>query len=178
MKRSLPLLSALVFGLVSSTVLAQPVFPALTGETTDGSSITLPSNPSGGYTIVALAFGKRAEPLLENWYAPAYARFVAKSGLFAGDYQVDLYLVPLFVGANRAAYGTSMNKLRKQVDPDIAGRVLFVKEDARNIIDQLGLEDPDIPYFFVLDREGRILQRVQGAYTVERLEELEAPLLN
>ncbi len=168
----------MVLGWTASAVRAQPVFPALTGETTGGSTITLPLNEASGYTIVALAYGKRAEPLLEEWYAPAFARFVARSGLFAGDYQVELYLVPLFTGTNRAAYGTTMNKLRKQVDPDIARRVLFVKEDTRGIIDHLGLSDPDIPYFFVLDREGHIVQRVQGAYSVERLEELEAPLLN
>lgn len=165
--------------LVSITLVqGQEVFPRMVGETTAGNTVALPLAPHEGFTVVALAYGKRAEPLLEEWYAPAFARFVAKSGLFAEDYNAELFLVPLFTGANRAAYGATMNKLRKQVDPDIARRVLFVKEDTREIIDQLGLTDPDIPYFFVLDGEGRILQRVQGAYSVERLEELEAPLLN
>lgn len=170
------LLPALLFSI--TLVQGQEVFPRMVGETSAGTTVALPLAPHEGYTVVAVAFGKKAEPLLEAWYAPAYARFVAKSGLFAGDYQAELFLVPLFTGANRAAYGASMNKLRKEVDPDIARRVLFVKEGAAELIAALGLTDKDIPYFFVLDSQGRVLERVQGAYTVERLEALEAPMLN
>ena len=159
-------------------VRAQEEFPSVVAETSAGGTLTLPLSTAEGYTIVAVAFGKKAEPLLEDWYAPAYSRFVAKSGLFASDYHVDLFLMPLFVGANRAAYGTTMNRLRKEVDPEIAQRVVFVKGDARGLIDRLGLADKDVPYFFLLDKQGHIRARVQGAYTVERLEALEAPMLN
>lgn len=157
---------------------AQLVFPAFTGETTLGTSVNLPHQVPEGFTIVALAYGKKAEPLLEKWYAPIYNRFVAKSGLFAGTYQVELYLVPIFLGLDRAAYGPTMAKLRKDVDPEIAKRVLFVKDDARDLVGKLGLRDKDVPYFFVLDKDGRILERVSGAYTTDRLEALEAPMLN
>lgn len=157
---------------------AQPAFPALEGETVDGTTVSLPLQGRKGYTIMALAYGKKAEPLLEKWYAPAYARFVDKHGLFAGSYEAELFLVPVFVGLNKSAYGSTMAKLRREVDPDIARRVLFVKDDARGLIDRLGMTDKDVPYFFVLDKEGRILKRLSGAYTVDRLEELEAPMLD
>ncbi len=164
--------------LASLQLNAPATFPSFTGETTSGTVVSLPEQGAAGFTIVALAYGTKAEPLLEKWYAPMYNRFVAKSGLFAGTYHVDLYLVPIFLGLDRAAYGPTMAKLRKEVDPEIAKRVLFVKDDARDLIGKLGLRDKDVPHFFVLDKDGHILERVSGAYSTDRLETLEAPMLN
>ena len=115
----------------------QRTFPKLQGETTDGATVTLPAPTADGFTVVAVAYGKKAEPLLEKWYAPAYARFVAKHGLFAGSYHAEFYLVPIFLGLNKSAYAPTMAKLRKEVDPEIARRVLFVKDDARVLVEEL-----------------------------------------
>jgi hypothetical protein len=156
---------------------AQSGFPALEGSTVEGEVVRLPRKEAGRYTIVAMAYGKKAEPLLEEWYRPAYSRFVAKNGLFAGSYEVDLYLVPLFTGLDKAAYGPSMERLRQEADPEVARRVVFFHGDAKALIQDLGMSNKDIPYFFVLNAEGRIVQRVSGAFTVDKLEALEAPML-
>ncbi|HMN06957.1 MAG TPA: hypothetical protein PKD45_14665 [Flavobacteriales bacterium] len=163
--------------LLAPVLHAQQVFPPLEGETVEGTVVSLPIRDGKSYTVVALAYGKKAEPLLEKWYAPAYARFVDKHGLFAGTYDVELFLAPLFVGMNKPAYGSTMNKLRKEVDPDVARRVLFVREDPRGLIEKLGMTNKDVPYFFVLDPGGRILKKVSGPFSVDRLDELEAPML-
>lgn len=179
MKRNLLLLALVGACLLAPTAIrAQPAtFPAITGETVDGSQVTLPHEHAAHATIVAIGYGKKAQTLLEQWYAPAYLRFVAKQGLFAGTYEVDLYLMPLFVGANKAAYQGSMKRLREEVDPEVARRVVFVKDGAKELIAQLGLKDKDIPYCFVIAPDGRILERVEGAFSVDKLEALEEPLL-
>lgn len=176
--RNLRAVSLFLFLAVALHAGAQKIFPPMEGETVDGRSVALPPQGSASFTIVAMAYGKKAEPLLEKWYAPAYARFVAKHGLFAGSYEVELFLVPVFTGLNKAGYAATMNRLRREVDPEIARRVLFVKDDARQVIHDLGLTDKDVPYFFVLDPQGRILERVSGAFSVEKLDALEAPMLN
>lgn len=168
----------ILFAIIAPVLCAQAVFPEMEGETTDGTTVSLPLHSAEGYTIVALAYGKKAEPLLETWYGPAYSRLIAKNGLFASTYHAELFLVPIFVGLNRSAYGTSMNRLRKAVDPEIARRVLFVKDDVKDLINILGMTNKDIPYFFVLDKDGRILEHVSGPYSVDRLDALEAPMLN
>lgn len=177
---AMPLVRTSLFALglmLAIATQAQQFFPALAGETVDGRTVDLPRKGGDAFTIVAMAYGKKAEPLLEQWYAPAHARFVDKHGLFADTYEVELFLVPLFVGMNKSAYGGTMARLRKEVDPVVAQRVLFVKDDAKGVIDQLGMTDKNVPYFFVLDQEGRILGRISGAYSVDRLDALEAPLL-
>lgn len=156
---------------------AQDKFPALTGETASGRTVTLPMNGKP-WTVVGLAYSQKASPVLEEWYEPAYLRFIAKHGLMAGAYDADVYFVPLFVGVNKAAYEPSMNKFRKSADPEIVDHVLFSKDDIEPLKAALGLTEKDIPYFFVLDAEGRIVHREKGAFTEEKLESIEEVLMD
>lgn len=162
---------------VAFTLQAQSTFPSLSGETAAGASITLPTKGKP-WTVIGLAYSQKASPLLEEWYEPAYLRFIAKHGLMAGSYEADVFFVPLFVGVNKAAYEGSLNKFRKSADPEIVDHVLFSKADIEPFKEALGLNDKDIPYFFVLDGEGRIVHREQGAFTDEKLENIEEVLLD
>jgi hypothetical protein len=152
----------------------QDTFPTITGERTDGSTVQLPAASKGRHLIVGMAYGQQAGPLLEEWYGPAYLRFVEKHGLFASELEADVYFIPLFVGLNKTAYGSSMKRLREEGDPDVAKRVLFVKEDADAIRGALGLKDKETPYIFVVDPSGRIVHREQGRFSEEKLEAIEA----
>ncbi|MCO5273711.1 MAG: hypothetical protein M9900_02175 [Flavobacteriales bacterium] len=154
---------------------AQATFPPLEGETVQGNSVRLPTN--GSWSIMAVVVGKKAQPALEEWFAPAYNRFVMKSGLFASSYSVNLYLVPVFTGLDKAAYGPSMNTLKKRVDADLAKQVVFFKGDADVVLQALGIRDRNIPYFFTVDPQGNIVHRESGKFSVEKLDALEAPLL-
>lgn len=162
---------------ISLATHAQDRFPTLTGETAAGQSITLPAKGKP-WTVVGLAYSQKASPLLEEWYEPAYLRFVAKHGLMAGSYEADVFFVPLFTGVNKAAYGPSLDKFRKSADPEIVDHVLFSKDDIEPLKEALNLTDKDIPYFFVLDADGRIVHREQGAFTEEKLESIEEVLMD
>ena len=157
--------------------LGQTRFPALTGETASGTIIAIPEPDGAPFTIVGMAYGQKAGPLLEDWYEPAYLRFVAKHGLFAGAYDARVYFVPLFVGANKAAYEPSMRKFRKSADPEILDHVLFSKDALEPLQQDLGLKDKDIPYFFILNARGEVIHRTQGAFSEDKLEAMEDVLL-
>ena len=162
---------------LSTSLSAQTQFPELTGETAKGTTITLPTTGKP-WTVIGLAYSQKASPLLEAWYEPAYLRFIAKHSLMAGSYDADVYFVPLFVGLNKAAYEGSLNKFRKSADPEIVDHVLFSKADIEPLKEALDLKDKDIPYFFVLDAQGRIVHREQGAFTDEKLESIEEVLID
>jgi hypothetical protein len=156
---------------------AQDVFPDLTGETANGTVVTLPKANGRPWTIVGLAYSQKAAPALEEWYEPAYLRFIAKHGLFAGAYEADVYFVPLFVGVNKAAYEPSLKKFRKSAEPEIVDHVLFSKADIGPLQEALGLTEKDRPYFFILDPDGRIVHRSEGAFTDDKLDAMEEVLL-
>ncbi|HMC96875.1 MAG TPA: hypothetical protein VKG92_04440 [Flavobacteriales bacterium] len=173
--RSFFFISALV---LANGISAQQAFPTLEGETAKGAAISLPLPNPKGYTLIGLAYSQKAQPLLEEWYEPAYLRFVAKHGLFAGAYEVDAFFVPLFVGLKKTAYEPSMRKFRESASPEIVDHVVFSKAELEPLKAALGMADKDIPYFFVLDRQGRIIHRTDGAFTDEKLEAIEDVLLN
>lgn len=170
MRTILPLAAFLMLALPAR---AQQPFPVFTGERTDGTTVELPTASKGRHLIVGMAFGQKAGPLLEEWYGPAYLRFVAKHGLFASDIDADVFFVPLFVGVNKAAYNGSMKRLREEGDPDVARRVLFVKDDAGAVREALGLKDKETPCILVVDPQGRIIHREEGKFTEEKLEAIE-----
>lgn len=160
-----------------SAVCAQQQFPAVEGEAATGGKVVLPRVDGQAWSVVAVICDKRAQAELEKWFAPAYNRFVMKSGLFAASYRADLFLLPIYTGLDKAAYGPSMKALRKNVDADIAGHVVFFKDDAGPVLKALGIEDRRRPYFFTVDPAGRIVHRESGPFTVEKLDALEAPML-
>lgn len=162
--------------ILSSASRAQS-FPTLSGELANGTAVELPGAPRTPRIVIALAYGQKAQADLEAWYEPAYLRFVAKHGLFANAYSTELYFVPLFTGANKAAYEPSMKRFRKSATPETADRVVFVRTELETVRDALGLKDKDIPYFFVVDREGRIVHREQGAFTDDKLDAIEEALM-
>ena len=156
---------------------AQGNFPPVQGETAAGAAVNLPDAGTAKYIVVGLAYSQKAQPALEEWFEPAYLRFVAKHGLFAGAYDVDVFFVPLFTGLNKAAYEPSLRKFRKSAAPEIVDHVVFSKADVDPLKSQLGLDERDVPYFFVVDRTGRILHRTQGAFSEDKLEAIEEVLM-
>ena len=152
-------------------------FPALTGETADGVSITLPKSDAKPFTIIGLAYSQKASPVMEGWYEPAYLRFIAKYGLLAGAYDADIFFVPLFVGANKSAYDAVLKNFRESADPEIVDHVLFSKDDIEPLSAALDLKNKGIPYFFVLDGNGKIIHRTQGEFTEDKLEAMEDVML-
>lgn len=175
MHRILLVLPALMLlGIIAN---AQQTFPLVNGEFADGRTAELPITGGKGYTLIALAFGQKAQPDLEEWFEPAYLRFVEKHGLFASAYDAEVYFVPVFTGLNKAAYEPSMKRFRKSAAPGIVDRVLFVKAEFEDFKETLGLKGRDIPYFFVLDAEGKVIHREEGAYSDGKLEAIEDVLL-
>lgn len=155
----------------------QGQFPDLVGETADGQRVELPTPDAKEYTVIGLAFSQKASPMLEDWYEPAYLRLVAKHGLFASAIRCKVYFLPVFTGLNKSAYDPSMKKFRKSATPDIVGHVVFTKAELETLKGPLDLKDKDIPYFFILDRSGRIVHRTEGKFSEAKLDAIEAVLL-
>lgn len=157
---------------------AQPTgkpFPALDAETVEDQKVTLPEHTRGKYTLLGLAYSKKAEDELNTWFSPVYNKFVRKAdGLMAGmGYDVNVYFVPMFTGVNAAATGTAKKKAIKNVDPQLLPHILFYKGELKPYKEALDFEKRDTPYFFVLDTEGKIVYATSGAFSQSKLDEIE-----
>jgi len=171
-----------VFGLLLSlTVGAQvtgKMFPDMEAETVEDKKVKLPQETKGKYTLLGLAYSKKSEEELNSWFQPVFEKFIQKtSGVLAGfSYDVNVYFVPMFTGVNAAATGTAKRKALKNIDPQLLPYVLFYKGELKPYKDALDFEKKDIPYFFVLDPDGKIVYATSGKYTDAKMDKVESAM--
>ena len=176
MKKSILLLALLgLIQLGSHAQIGKP-FPELKGITLEDKNMVLPNDTKGKFTLLGLAYSKAAEQELLTWFQPIYTTFIekAKPGLFNESYDVNLYFVPMFTGVNQAASETARKKMKEGFDKSLLKNVLVYKGDIKSYKEQLDFEKKDTPYFFVLDKEGKIIHAFSGKYTDEKLAKIEA----
>lgn len=151
------------------------IFPAMTAETVDDKKVELPASVKGKYTLIGLAYSKKSESELNSWFQPVFGKFIQKTnGLFAGfSYDVNVYFVPMFTGVNAAATGTAKRKAAKSIDPQLLPYVLFYKGELKSYKEALDFEKKDIPYFFVLDPQGKIVFATSGKYSADKMDAIE-----
>jgi hypothetical protein len=171
----------LFFGLFLTTIAYGQVgkqFPAMEAETVEDKKVQLPGDVTGKYTLLGLAYSKKSEDELNSWFQPVFEKFIQKtSGVLAEfSYDVNVYFVPMFTGVNAAATGTAKRKAMKNVDPQLLPYVLFYKGELKPYKESLDFEKKDIPYFFVLDPQGKIVYATSGKYTPAKMDQVEEHL--
>jgi len=169
--------------LASASLHAQVVgkmFPNMEAETSEDKKVVLPTDVKGKFTLLGLAYSKKAEDELNTWFSPIYEKFIRKApkgGLFEDmGYDVNVYFVPMFTGVNAAATGTAKKKAIKNVDPELLPRILFYKGELKPYKEALDFEKKDTPYFFVLDKDGKIIHATSGKYSENKMSDIEAVL--
>ena len=151
------------------------MFPDMVAETVEDKKVTLPIDTKGKFTLLGLAYSKKSEDELNSWFNPIFGKFIQKtSGLMAGfGYDVNVYFIPMFTGINAAATGTAKKKAAKNIDPQLLPYVLFYKGELKSYKEALDFEKKDIPYFFVLDPQGKIVFATSGKYSQDKMDEIE-----
>ena len=175
MKKLIALIVLLAgFNLTHAQVIGKQ-FPDMEAETVEDKKVNLPTDTKGKYTLLGLAYSKKSEDELNSWFSPVYNKFIKKAtGMMAGmGYDVNVYFVPMFTGVNAAATGTAKKKALKNVDPQLLPYILFYKGELKTYKEALDFEKRDIPYFFVLDAEGKIVYATSGRFTEDKLDEVE-----
>jgi hypothetical protein len=151
------------------------VFPDMVAETVEDRKVNLPADVKGKFTLLGLAYSKKSEDELRTWFEPIFTKFVQKpEGLLAGmGYDVNVYFIPMFTGINAAAEGTAKRKAMKNLDPQLFPYILFYKGELKAYKEALDFEKRDIPYFFVLNAEGKIVYATSGAFSDQKLDAIE-----
>jgi len=154
-------------------------FPHMETSTAAGNEILLPKDTNGKFTLLGLAFSKKSEDDLNSWMEPIFWKFINKpegkmNQLFGSQqYDVNAYFVPMFTGIKTAATNAAKKKAAKKLDPRLIPSILFYKGKLKPIKEALDFQQKDIPYFFVLDKEGKIVYATSGEYSEEKMNQIE-----
>jgi hypothetical protein len=162
--------------LVAKAQIVGKQFPEMVAETVDDKKVWLPQDVKGKYTLLGLAYSKKSEDQLNTWFNPVFTTFIQKNTgqMSTFNYDVNVFFVPMFTGINAAATGTAKRKAMKNTDPQLLPYILFYKGELKKYKDELDFERKDIPYFFVLDANGKIVFATNGAYSEAKMESIEA----
>ncbi|MEO9803972.1 MAG: hypothetical protein ABJF04_12015 [Reichenbachiella sp.] len=173
MKYIITLLAIAYFSNASAQV--GDVFPQMEGESLLYDTINIPTDLNGKYSLIALAFSKKSEEDLGSWFNPMYNQFLTEpdpNAFFKFEYDLNLYIIPMFTGAKRAAYKSTMRKVQKTVAPELQPYVLFYKGTLKQYKKSLKFDGNDVPYFYVLDADGKIVYNTSGKYTRNKMQEI------
>ena len=148
-------------------------FPELTGETLNGMEVNIPSDTSDKLTLIGMAYSKKSEGSLKSWFTPLYDKFILKRGIFDADYNLNLYFIPMFSGLKKAAYESTLKRLKASNRKDLFNNILFYKGDLEPYKTDLNLKEKEKPYLFLLNKYGEVVHKMEGKFTESKLESLE-----
>ena len=149
------------------------MFPTMTGVLLDEKPITIPIKNNKG-TILAIAYHRSAEDALKKWLNPLYNMFIVKKKEgsnfdMAEIYDVNFVFIPMISGFKKIA-----NDFKAGTDKEFWPYIMDTeKTDVKELQKQLGATDNKIPYFYVLDKTGKIVHAQSGDFSEEKLEAME-----
>jgi len=148
-------------------------FPALSGHTLEGTATTIPLVGTKKFTIVGLCYKRSAEEDLKTWIQPMYDVFVAKpngTDYFdvASYFDVNYFFIPLISGFKKAAAD-----FKAATQKDLWKNVIDCDTDIKLLKEQLKPTDDNVPYFYVIDLKGKIVEVVTGKYTEAKMDKIQ-----
>lgn len=178
MKLLISTVFALTLFVTAHSQVLNKIFPDMEVENVDDKKISLPQDTRGKYTLLGLAYSQKSEDDLNTWFQPVFQKFIQKNeGIFSGfGYDVNVYFIPMFTGVKTTAAGAAKKKAIKNVDPQLLPYILFYKGELKKYKEELDFEKKDLPYFFVLDKEGKIIFATSGKYSSAKMDDIEEVL--
>ncbi|MGZ3885312.1 MAG: hypothetical protein ACXVPD_14275 [Bacteroidia bacterium] len=153
-------------------------FPTMLGKSLDGKAVTIPTQ-NKKYSVVGIVFKRSAEKELKKWLNPMYATFVKKSegGKSNFDvaevYDVNFQFVPLISGLKKA-----QEDFKNGTDKEFWAYIIDSDSDIKMIKQKLDIKNDEDPYFYVLDKDGKIVEIVSGAFSEAKMDKLEEAVDN
>lgn len=175
MKKSALFISLIFLLSITSVAQVGNEFPDMEAETLTNKMVDVPSDLNGKYSLIGLAYSKKAEDYLKGWFEPVYNQFIYKNpnpGPFDFSFDIHTYFIPMFTGAKRPAYKKVMTKLKKTIDKRLQPNILFYKGTLKEYKEALNFDGKDLPYFYVIDPDGKIVYATSGRYTRDKLQEI------
>lgn len=149
-------------------------FPEISGQTLAEKYIELPIK-NGKKTVVGIAYSRAAEADLKKWLNPLYNTFMVKEGStknfdVAEIYDVNFVFIPVIAGLKNV-----IADFKASTDKEFWPYIMDTqKTDIKKLRETLKAKDEKIPYFYVLEDSGKIIEVVSGAFKEDKMDKLEA----
>lgn len=148
------------------------LFPTIETYDLNEEKIIIPEDTKGKFTLVGIAFSEDAQEDLYSWSEPVYNNFLNENSLASMVYDPNVHLILMFTGANQLVYNKAKKEITEGTDKTLRDNVVLYKGGMEDYRDVLEMKDRKEPYFFVLDKDGKIIYATKGRYDRKTLEEV------
>ena len=138
---------------------ATPSFPVVSGSNLERRKFNLPADFEGDLNIVALAFLREHQTLIDTWTATA-------SRLTKADAGLHFYELPVLTETN-GLFSLFIDGGMRAGIPDRVARAATITlyTDRARFLKTAGLPGDRTIYVLLVDRQGKIYWRGEGAFT-------------
>lgn len=130
-------------------------FPRITAQSLAGNTVTLPDDGTGKVTLIAIAFERQAQAMIDSWITEVEAEFE--------DERIWIFEIPMIDSPvwrpMRAIIDAGM---RGGIPRHKHGHVITYYGESTTFRNVLGMEDRSRAYLFLLDGEGIIRWKGEG----------------
>ncbi|MFT5668517.1 MAG: hypothetical protein ACI9DK_002722 [Vicingaceae bacterium] len=157
---------------ISANAQKGETFPSIEVMDLNDDSLTIPENSNGKFSLVGVAFSEDAQSDLYTWSQPVFSEFMDDNNLSSLVYDPTVHLILMFTGANQVAYNKAKKKITEGTDKNLKDNIVLYKGAMDNYRKELKMKDRKKPYFFVLDRKGKIIYAASGRYSAKILQDI------
>lgn len=148
------------------------LFHSIEVEDLNEEKSTIPADTKGKYTLVGIAFSEDAQNDLYSWSQPVFSEFMDDNNLSSLVYDPYVKLILMFGGANQLVYNKAKERIMEGTDETLKDNVVLYKGKIKDYRKSLKLKNRKKPYFFVLDKEGKIIYQTDGRYSRQVIKEV------
>jgi hypothetical protein len=141
-------------------------FPKIKARSLAGTEFTLPDVAKGQVTLVAIAFRRQAQRMLDSWLVP-FERACE------GQRNVTVYEVPMIEGRMFKWMASTIDAgMRAGIPKEKHDHVVTYYGNAAKYRQILAMDERSLGYVFLLDPEGQIRWHGQGFAEPEEIERM------
>ncbi len=172
MKRLLLIIALLGINSIALKAQKGMQFPEISTLDLNDKAVTVPNDTDGKFSLIGVAFSEKAQEALYSWSSPIFSEFMDDNNMSSLVYDPNVHLILMFTGANQVAYGNAKKKIIEGTDESLKDNILLYKGNMEDYRVKLKMKDRKQPYFFVLDKTGKIIYTTKGRYNVQTLKEV------
>lgn len=148
------------------------IFPTIDVFDLNEKPLSIPEDVKGKFSLIGVAFSEDAQDDLYSWSQPVFSEFLDENNLSSLVYDPNVHLILMFTGANQLAYKKAKKQITEGTDESLLDNVVLFKGKMENYRKDLKMKDRKKPYFFVLDKNGKIIYTASGKYSKKVLQEV------
>lgn len=126
-----------------------------------GDTINLPRDTRGKYTVLCFAFVQKAQSLVDTWTLPILEKYPSD--------EIFYYEIPMLAGGYKYVRGFIDGGMKRGVPQNLHRHVATYYGPLNRYKTELNMPDSKTVYLFLLDKQGIIVHREEGAANKEKL---------